>query len=61
MDVNVITTAISTIGFPIVACMVMAWYVKYTEDKHDQREQELTACIERNTEALKELTMKVGD
>jgi hypothetical protein len=34
MDVTEIINAITTVGFPIVCCLAMAWYVKYTTDKN---------------------------
>lgn len=39
--------AISTIGFPIVCCIVMAWYVKYQTDKN---RQDMLTLIEQNRE-----------
>lgn len=51
MDANVITQAITTVGFPIVACGAMAYYVKYVEDKH--REERANADTLHNTEMSK--------
>ena len=35
-DYSNIVQAISTVGFPIVCCLVMGWYVKYQTDKNRQ-------------------------
>lgn len=49
---------IGSYGFPIVACIAMAWYVKYTTDK--QRE-EIDELIKRNTEEKAELTKTIDN
>lgn len=36
MDVNSVTTLIGSVGFPIVACLGMAWYVKYQTDQNNK-------------------------
>jgi hypothetical protein len=66
--------AITTVGFPIVMCGVMAWYVKYQTDKnredvkalndqHTKEMMEVTEAINNNTQALIALkeTMKKGE
>lgn len=66
MDWGAITQAVTTIGFPIVMCGAMAWYVKYITDKHreevtklnEQHQQEMekvTTAINNNTIALTKL------
>lgn len=42
-----ILTAISTVGFPIVAFIMMYWFAKTT--------------LEKNTEAINKLTVMLGD
>lgn len=39
---------ISTVGFPIVACIALAWYVKYMTDGFNK-------TISDNTKAIQEL------
>lgn len=66
--------AITTVGFPIVMCGVMGWYVKYQTDRNredvkilnEQHTKEMlgvTEAINNNTQALIELkeTMKKGE
>lgn len=63
--------AITTVGFPIVMCGVMGWYVKYQTDRNredvktlnEQHSKEMLGVVEainNNTQALIELkeTMK---
>ena len=65
MSTNVMS-AITTVGFPIVCCLGMAWYVKYTTDKNreevtklnDQHQEEIsqvTTALNNNTLALQKL------
>lgn len=66
MDVTEIMNAIATVGFPIVCCLAMAWYVKYTTDKnreeihnlnemHKTEMLQVTNAINNNTLALQKL------
>lgn len=67
MDVNAIITMITTVGFPIVACGGMAWYVKYTTDRnrddlkeertqHTEEMAKVTEALNNNTLAIQRLT-----
>lgn len=58
--------AITTVGFPIVCCIAMMWYVKYVTDQnreeisklneqHKQEMSEVTQAINNNTLALTRL------
>lgn len=67
MDYQAITTMISCLGFPVVACGAMGWYVKYITDQnakqidkltdsHKSEMTEVTEAIHNNTIALQKLT-----
>jgi hypothetical protein len=71
MGVSEVGQLISTYGFPIVACIAMAWFVKYTTDNNNKRidnlnEQhanemkDVTTAINNNTIALTKLLSKLG-
>lgn len=47
-----IMTAITTVGFPIVACIGMGVYIKYITDKYDTARSEMTQALNNNTVAL---------
>lgn len=62
--------AITTVGFPIVMCGAMAYYVKYMTDKHrgevtklnDQHKEEMlniVKALDNNTLALSKLCEKL--
>lgn len=66
--------AVGQYAFPIVMAVIMAWYVKYTEDKHREERQQMAKdhrdeatslkdAIVNNTLALQHLTdfMKRGN
>lgn len=70
MEINEVTTLIGTLGFPIVMCLGMAWYVKYITDKnreqiaklneqHQTELKEITTSVNNNTMAISKLTDKL--
>lgn len=52
MGVNEISQLISNLGFPIVVCGALAYWVKYTTDK---QRNEVTTALNNNTIALTKL------
>lgn len=61
MAINEIVSLISTVGFPIVACLGLGWYVKYTTDQNNNEVKEMRveyqAQIDKVTEALNNNTL----
>lgn len=55
MDFNVIMQAISTVGFPIVMCLVFAWYIKYLNEGHKEETEKFTDALNANTLVLQKL------
>ena len=53
--------AVGQYAFPIVMTVIMAWYVKYTEDKHREERQQLTKDHRDEVAALKEAVAKLDD
>lgn len=68
MSLDVVTTLIGNYVFPIVACLAMAWYVKYISDKNretteklnESHTQEMLAYKEEIREALNNNTMAIN-
>ena len=65
-----IVQIISTVGFPIAACLGMAWYVKYQTDtykeevstmrkEHADEVGKMTEALNNNTLALQRLVDKL--
>lgn len=61
MNVNDIATLVSSIGFPIVMCGAMAWYVKYMSDQHKEDLEALSAVIADNTKVIEGLRQLIMD
>jgi hypothetical protein len=62
-----IWSAIGQYAFPIVACVVMGWYVKYIQDnyrkdisdistRHKEEMEQVTQALNNNTQAIQKLT-----
>ena len=71
MDANVILQAITTVGFPIVCCGAMMYYVQYSNDRnredisklnqdHKEEMNQITQALNNNTVALQRLCDKLG-
>lgn len=70
MDANSIAQLIGSYGFPIVACVVLAMYVKTIiknfrddvqklTDEHRQEMQEVTTALNNNTLVIQKLCDKM--
>lgn len=70
MDTQGIITLIQSVGFPIVMCGLMAWYVKYITDKnreqiiaereaHKEEMNEVVKAINNNTIVIERLIAKL--
>ena len=70
MDLNVVISLITSVGFPIVACLGCGWYVKYVTDNYRQEVKEMrqehaeevgkmTEALANNTLAIQRLTDKL--
>lgn len=54
MDIQAIMTAISTVGFPIVACCGLFWFANKLVDK-------ITSVISENTRVISETTAMITE
>lgn len=70
MDANGIIVLIQSVGFPIVMCGLMSWYVKYITDKnreeiteereaHKQEMSQVITAINNNTIVIEKLIAKL--
>ena len=71
MDFTSILSAISSTGFPIVACVGIAWFfnkvnenyrqdIKEMSQQHKEEMQAMTEAVTNNTIALQKLIDKLG-
>lgn len=56
MNTNDITNLISTVGFPIVMCGVLLYYIMTINKKNDDTIKGLSDTINQNSKVLTELT-----
>lgn len=70
MDLSALAEIISTVGFPIVCFIMCGYYVKYREDRndekidklntlHDEESKQMISALNNNTLALQKLTDKL--
>ena len=66
MDIQALLQAVSSVGFPIVCCGAMMYYVKYSTDRnredmlrlteqHKSEIMQITEAINNNTLAIQKL------
>lgn len=56
MDANTIIQIISSLGFPIVMCGALFWYMVKQREVHQGEMEHLNDTISENTKVLAELT-----
>lgn len=59
MDIQTITTAISTVGFPIVICLIMIYINEKQDERHNNEITTLKESLENNTIAITKLIEKL--
>ena len=55
MDTNALMTAVTTVGFPIVAYGAMFWYMIHLQDAHKSEMDTLRKALDENTSAINQL------
>lgn len=56
MDANTIIQIVSSLGFPIVMCGALFWYMVKQRESHKEETDHLKDTINENTKVLAELT-----
>lgn len=59
MDANVIIQAITSVGFPIVMCLMLMWYVREISSKHKEESDKFAEALNANTLVLQKLCDKL--
>ena len=54
------TEAISNLGFPIAACIALAWYVRNRDKAHKEEIDKLSNVVENNTLVLNKIYEHIG-
>lgn len=61
MDADTIMQLISTLGFPIVCCGFLGWYIVRTTDAHKMESDKMIEAIHNNTMVIQKLVDKLED
>ena len=59
MEIDVILQAIATLGFPIVMCGALMWYIAKSQTQHKEETKEFTDALNKNTIVLQKLCDKL--
>lgn len=59
MDVNTITTIISTVGFPIACCIYLVWNQNKADQRHQDEIDKLRVSLDNNTKVINKLCNKL--
>lgn len=60
MDFQNVLTAISTVGFPIVACFYLIRKMEKTEERYTETINRLKETVDNNTIAMIKIASKLG-
>lgn len=60
MDVTMVTQLIGSLGFPIVCCGALFWYLVKEKDAHKDEMAELRKSVDANTTAINSLCQHLG-
>lgn len=58
--VNTIATMISTVGFPIVCCGALFWFVNKQNETHKEEMDAIRQSLDSNTTILTKLYERLG-
>ena len=72
MDYGTVSQMIMQLGAPLAFCILLAWYVKYKDDKnredmkeivnaHKVESEKFAEALNKNTIVLERLATKLGD
>lgn len=60
MDAQVVVNAISTVGFPIVMCIILLYMMNKQNEEHKEEMNKITESLNNNTLAIQHLTDLLG-
>ena len=60
MDVTALAQIISTVGFPIAACIGLFWYMSKQTENHKEETDKLKQAIDNNTIIITKLYERLG-
>lgn len=61
MDANSIITVISTVGFPIAMCLLMAWYIAQENKRNNEQDRAYTEVLTEIKTVVSTLATKIDE
>lgn len=61
MDANSVITIISTVGFPIAMCLLMAWYIANENKRNNEQDKQYTEVLTEIKTIVSTLANKIDD
>ena len=58
-EINELMQMITTVGFPIVMCLILMWYTKDITEKHKAESDKFTEALHENTLVIQRLCDKL--
>lgn len=55
MDVQAVTSIITTVGFPIAVCLICFWYINKMQEQHKAETGNLAEALNNNTLVIQKL------
>lgn len=59
MDANTIVTLVGSLGFPIVCCFALFWFITKLTSQHKEEIEKLREAIDNNTKVMTEVLGKL--
>lgn len=59
-NIDILLNAITTVGFPIVMCSILLWYIYKSQKIHKEEVTHLTEAIQNNTVVMEKILTKIG-
>lgn len=59
-NIDIVLNAITTVGFPIVMCGILLWYIYKSQKSHKEEVTHLTEAIQNNTVVMEKILTKIG-
>lgn len=50
-----VLSAISSVGFPIVMCLIMLWYITQKDKQHEEESKSFSDALDKNTSIIQKL------
>lgn len=59
-NIDIVLNAITTVGFPIVMCVILLWCIYKSQKDHKEEVTHLTEAIQNNTVVMEKILTKIG-